>query len=108
MVLCLAILRCRRRRIEIWDLLQKPAIPGNLIGIHHRLMCIGAAGRISKRRTILGALSPTYALSLAAFTFFGEVLLGLWLSWRGIKGFEQTPIQQEHGPVLSASDGAPS
>lgn len=53
-------------------------------------------------------LSPTYALSFAAFTFFGEVLLGIWLLWRGIKGFDQAPEQPYHQPTLPAADGAPS
>ena len=53
-------------------------------------------------------LSPTYALSFAAFTFFGEVLLGLWLLWRGIKGFDKASEQQYHQPGQFAQGGAPS
>jgi hypothetical protein len=34
-------------------------------------------------------LSPNYTLSLAMFTFIGEVLLIIWLLWKGIKGFEK-------------------
>lgn len=33
-------------------------------------------------------LSPSYDLSLAMFTFIGEVLLIFWLLWKGIKGFD--------------------
>jgi len=36
-------------------------------------------------------LSPTYNLSIAQFTFIGEVLLIFWLLWRGIKGFGKEP-----------------
>jgi len=36
-------------------------------------------------------LSPTYNLSIAQFTFIGEVLLIFWLLWRGIKGFAREP-----------------
>jgi len=36
-------------------------------------------------------LSPNYTLSLAMFTFIGEVLLIFWLLWRGIKGFDKEP-----------------
>jgi hypothetical protein len=32
-------------------------------------------------------LSPNYNLSIAIFTFIGEVVLIFWLLWRGIKGF---------------------
>jgi Domain of unknown function (DUF4386) len=34
-------------------------------------------------------LSPNYNLSIAMFTFIGEVLLIFWLLWRGIKGFDK-------------------
>jgi hypothetical protein len=34
-------------------------------------------------------LSPAYNLSIAQFTFVGEVLLIFWLLWRGIKGFDK-------------------
>ena len=34
-------------------------------------------------------LSPAYHLSIAQFTFVGEVLLIFWLLWRGIKGFDK-------------------
>ena len=36
-------------------------------------------------------LSPAYNLSIAQFTFIGEVLLIFWLLWRGIKGFVKEP-----------------
>lgn len=36
-------------------------------------------------------LSPTYNLSIAQFTFIGEVLLIFWLLWKGIKGFVKEP-----------------
>ena len=36
-------------------------------------------------------LSPTYNLSIAQFTFIGEVLLIFWLLWRGINGFGKEP-----------------
>jgi hypothetical protein len=36
-------------------------------------------------------LFPAYNLSIAQFTFIGEVLLIFWLLWRGIKGFEIEP-----------------
>lgn len=34
-------------------------------------------------------LSPNYNLTIAMFTFIGEVLLIFWLLWRGIKGFDK-------------------
>ena len=34
-------------------------------------------------------LLPNYTVSLAMFTFIGEVLLIFWLLWRGIKGFDK-------------------
>ena len=34
-------------------------------------------------------LSPAYNLSIAQFTFIGEVLLIFWLLWKGIKGFDK-------------------
>jgi hypothetical protein len=38
----------------------------------------------------LGKLfSPNYNVTIAMFTFIGEVLLIFWLLWRGIKGFEK-------------------
>ncbi len=36
-------------------------------------------------------LSPTYNLSIAQFTFIGEVILIFWLLCRGIKGFGKEP-----------------
>lgn len=33
-------------------------------------------------------LIPNYGLNIAAFTFFGEPLLIVWLLWRGVKGFD--------------------
>lgn len=33
-------------------------------------------------------LLPNYNMTIAMFTFIGEVLLIFWLFWRGIKGFE--------------------
>lgn len=33
-------------------------------------------------------LSPSYDLSIILFTFIGELLLMLWLLWRGAKGFD--------------------
>ena len=36
-------------------------------------------------------LSPAYNLSIAQFTFIGEVFLIFWLLWRGIKGFGNEP-----------------
>jgi len=35
------------------------------------------------------SLSPMYNLSIAQFTFIGEVLLIFWLLWKGIKGFDK-------------------
>lgn len=34
-------------------------------------------------------LSPNYNLTIAMFTFIGEVLLIFWLLWKGIKGFSK-------------------
>jgi len=34
-------------------------------------------------------LLPNYNLTIAAFTFVGEVLLTFWLLWKGIKGFDK-------------------
>lgn len=36
-------------------------------------------------------LSPNYNVTIAMFTFIGEVLLIFWLLWRGIKGFDKEP-----------------
>ncbi len=36
-------------------------------------------------------LSPAYNLSIAQFTFIGEVFLIFWLLWRGSKGFGNEP-----------------
>ncbi|HMD80715.1 MAG TPA: DUF4386 domain-containing protein [Anaerolineales bacterium] len=36
-------------------------------------------------------LSPAYNLSIAQFTFIGEVFLIFWLLWMGIKGFGKEP-----------------
>jgi hypothetical protein len=36
-------------------------------------------------------LSPSYNLTISLFTFIGEVLLILWLLWRGVKGFDRVP-----------------
>lgn len=36
------------------------------------------------------SISPNYGLNITQFTFMGEVLLILWLLWRGFKGFDQT------------------
>jgi len=33
-------------------------------------------------------ISADYTLSIAMFTFIGEVLLIIWLLWRGVKGFD--------------------
>ena len=43
-------------------------------------------------------LSPTYNLSIAQFTFIGEVILIFWLLWRGIRGFGQEPNAAKVGP----------
>jgi hypothetical protein len=43
-------------------------------------------------------LSPTYNLSIAQFTFIGEVLLIFWLLWKGIRGFGKEPNQAKVGP----------
>src|SRR6185503_12366807 len=43
------------------------------------------------------SLSPTYNLSIAQFTFIGEVLLIFWLLWRGIKGFGKESNQAKVG-----------
>ena len=37
------------------------------------------------------AAIPNYTLTLATYTFIGEVILIFWLLWRGIKGFVQQP-----------------
>ena len=34
-------------------------------------------------------LLPSYNLTIASFTFVGEVLLMIWLLWKGIKGFDK-------------------
>jgi hypothetical protein len=34
-------------------------------------------------------LLPSYNLTIASFTFVGEVLLMFWLLWKGIKGFDK-------------------
>lgn len=36
-------------------------------------------------------LLPGYDLTIAQFTFVGEVLLLIWLLWKGIRGFEREP-----------------
>lgn len=36
-------------------------------------------------------LMPDYKLTIATFTFIGEVLLIFWLFWKGIKGFGKDP-----------------
>lgn len=36
-------------------------------------------------------LSPAYNISIAQFTFIGEVLLIFWLFWKGTKGFDDVP-----------------
>jgi hypothetical protein len=35
-------------------------------------------------------LVPHYSLTIAGFTFIGEVLLIFWLLWKGIKGFDKS------------------
>lgn len=37
-------------------------------------------------------LSPSYNVTIALFTFIGEVLLIFWLLWRGIKGFNKESV----------------
>ncbi|MGB7876995.1 MAG: DUF4386 domain-containing protein, partial [Anaerolineales bacterium] len=39
-------------------------------------------------------LSPNYNVTIAMFTFIGEVLLIFWLLWRGIKGFDKKLAQK--------------
>ena len=34
-------------------------------------------------------LVPNYNLTIAGFTFIGEVLLIFWLLWKGIRGFDK-------------------
>jgi cytochrome c peroxidase len=43
-------------------------------------------------------------ISIAQFTFIGEVLLSFWLLWRGVKGFEnaQRTAGNRTGMVESA------
>jgi hypothetical protein len=38
-------------------------------------------------------LLPSYNLTIASFTFVGEVLLMIWLLWKGIKGFDKELAQ---------------
>ncbi len=43
----------------------------------------------------LGKLfAPGYSLTLAAFTFIGEVVLIFWLLWKSAKGFDPRPAAQ--------------
>ena len=37
---------------------------------------------------------PGYSLTLAAFTFVGEVVLIFWLLWKSAKGFDPRPAAQ--------------
>ena len=57
-----------------------PKILGILVLVAGLGYTIDAVGKL---------LSPNYTLSLAMFTFIGEVLLIFWLLWRGIKGFDK-------------------
>ena len=40
-------------------------------------------------------LVPNYDANIAVFTFFGELLLIIWLLWGGIKGFDKK-LEQNH------------
>lgn len=51
------------------------------------LLVIAGAGYIVD--SIGKFLVPNYNLTIAAFTFVGEVLLIFWLLWKGLKGFGQ-------------------
>ena len=41
--------------------------------------------------SIAKLLSPAYAITIAQFTFVGEIVLMLWLLWKGIRGFDRVP-----------------
>ena len=51
------------------------------------LLAIAGLGYLVDSVGIL--LSPSYALSIGEYTFFGELILIFWLLWRGFKGFPQ-------------------
>lgn len=40
-------------------------------------------------------LIANYTVTIASFTFIGELLLGFWLVWKGINGFDDVPTKQE-------------
>jgi hypothetical protein len=40
-------------------------------------------------------LVPNYDANIGMFTFFGELLLMIWLLWRGIKGFNKNAEQKK-------------
>lgn len=56
-----------------------PKILGILVTVAGLGYAVDGVGKI---------LSPDYHLSLAMFTFVGEVLLIFWLLWKGIRGLE--------------------
>jgi hypothetical protein len=43
-------------------------------------------------------LVPNYNITIAAFTFIGEVVLIFWLLWQGSRGFEVTPKARPERP----------
>jgi Domain of unknown function (DUF4386) len=43
-------------------------------------------------------LIPNYNITLAVYTFIGEVVLIFWLLWKGITGFEVTPKARPERP----------
>jgi Domain of unknown function (DUF4386) len=44
---------------------------------------------------------PNYTISIAMFTFVGEVLLIFWLLWLGLKGVKQKPSVAATGSVIT-------
>jgi hypothetical protein len=57
-----------------------PKVLGILLAVASLGYLIDSFGKI---------LLPNYNLTIAMFTFVGELLLIFWLLWRGIKGFDK-------------------
>ena len=67
-------------------LLFKSGYSGYIPGILGILLIIAAFGYLIDNFGEL--LLPNYDANIAMFTFIGEVILMLWLLWRGAKGFD--------------------
>jgi hypothetical protein len=48
-------------------------------------------------------LVPNYDANIGVFTFFGELLLMIWLLWGGIRGFDKKP-EQNYGHIQKRQD----